>query len=216
MTRTARHLVLLLAGLGTFGLFHLLYAPDDLFWWFSMSSAYASLFLLALTLAIGPWNKLRGIPNPVSTYLRRDIGIWAGIFGIFHVVFGLLVHFRGHMQLYFVPMPGTQRFPYRYDAFGLANHLGLFATVVLVLLLALSNDASMRKLGGRPWKSLQRWNYAGAILVVAHGALYQILEKRKLGLVAACVIVVGITVALQAAGFRATRKKNAARGGRPS
>lgn len=209
MTRLARHLLLAAVSAAVFGLFFALLRPDDLLWWASMSSAYASLGFLAITLGLGPWNRIRGLPNPVSTYLRRDIGIWCGIMGIVHVVFGLQVH-MGNMLLYFVPAPGTQRFPYRLDTFGLANHAGLAATVVLALLLALSNDASMRKLGGRPWKSLQRWNYAGAALVVVHGALYQLLEKRKLVLVLACVAIVGVTAALQVAGIRATRAKRRA------
>ena len=211
MTRLARHLVLFLASAATFGIFYWVYRPDSLIWWSSMSTAYASLVLLAVTLSLGPLNRLRGLPNPASTYLRRDIGIWAGALGIAHVVFGLQVHMVGKMHLYFVNP--DRRFPFRLDAFGLANHMGLAATVVLALLLALSNDRSLRALGGRRWKSLQRWNYAGAILTVLHGALYQVLEKRSWVLVAACAVVVAVAAALQLAGYRETRRKRLARGG---
>src|SRR5215471_3115707 len=61
----------------------------------SMASAYASLVMFAATLVIGPLNVLRGRPNPVSSYLRRDIGIWAGLLALVHVVVGLQVHLRG-------------------------------------------------------------------------------------------------------------------------
>lgn len=35
-----------------------------------MATVYASMVLLALILMIGPWNLLRGRPNPVCGYLR--------------------------------------------------------------------------------------------------------------------------------------------------
>jgi sulfoxide reductase heme-binding subunit YedZ len=40
-----------------------------------MATAYVSLALLAATLVTGPINLLRRRPNPVSTDLRRDLGI---------------------------------------------------------------------------------------------------------------------------------------------
>lgn len=208
MTRPVRHAVLFLASALAMAAFYAGLAPERAVWRLSMGSAYASLVLLALSLAIGPWNKLRGLPNPVSGYLRRDVGIWAGILGIVHVVFGLQAHFTGKMWLYFVPGPeASYRFPLRLDAFGLANHTGLIATLGLVLLLALSNNASLRSLGPGRWKSLQRWNYAIALLVVAHGAIYMVLESRRLPFVAASLAIVAAVAAFQAAGFRATRAK---------
>ncbi len=206
MTRVTRHVVLFLASLVTAAVFYRLLDTDQLVWWLSMSSAYGSLVLLALSLMIGPWNMLRGRPNPVSGYLRRDIGIWAGVLGIVHVIFGLQAHFGGRMWLYF--LPETPRvFPLRIDAFGLTNWAGLVATLILLLLLTLSNDASLRALGRARWKSLQRWNYAGAILVIAHGAVYQVLESRKLAYVAACVAIVLAALAMQVAGVRMRRMK---------
>lgn len=213
MSRSARHFLIFAAGALVCLAFWFGHRHPDPLWRLSMGTAYASLALLAASLAIGPWNLLRRQPNPVSGYLRRDVGIWAGVFGIAHVVFGLQVHFVGRMWLYFVPEAGASyRLPVRIDPFGIANWTGLFATVVLVLLLALSNDASLKKLGRDRWKSLQRWNYAGALLVVLHGALYQVIEKRGLGFVAACLVVVGVTVALQLAGYREARRKRLARG----
>ena len=41
----------------------------------STATAYASIVLLAVALSIGPLNVLRGKPNPLSSYLRRDVGI---------------------------------------------------------------------------------------------------------------------------------------------
>jgi sulfoxide reductase heme-binding subunit YedZ len=157
---------------------------------------------------IGPWNKLRGRPNPVSGYLRRDIGIWAGVLGIAHVVVGLQVHLGGKFWLYFLP-PADARsaFPLRVDAFGLTNYAGLGAALILLLLLSLSNNASLRALGAGRWKSLQRWNYAGALLVVAHGTVYQVIEERTAGFIAAFAAVVILAVAMQVAGVRNRKKE---------
>jgi methionine sulfoxide reductase heme-binding subunit len=211
MQRITRHFVLFLLSCVTAAGFYLILAPDDLIWWLSMASAYGSLVLLALSLMIGPWYKLRGRPNPVSGYLRRDIGIWAGILGIVHVVAGLQVHMGGKILLYFLP-PGLASFPFplrvsQWIAFGSTNYLGLGATLVLLLLLSLSNDASLRAFGASRWKSLQRWNYAGALLVVAHGVIYQIIEKRTVGLIVTFAAIVLFALGMQFAGFSAVRKQ---------
>jgi len=55
----------------------------------SLSSAYVAIALLTVTLAIGPINALRGARRPVSIDSRRDVGIWACIWGLFHTVIGL-------------------------------------------------------------------------------------------------------------------------------
>lgn len=207
MRRVTRHIVLFLA-CGVWGAaFYLILATENAIWWLSMSSAYGGLVLLALSLMIGPWNKLRGRPNPVSGYLRRDIGIWAGILGAVHVIAGLQVHMRTMWQYFLPPPDATYRFPLRIDPFGLTNYAGLFATMILLLLLSLSNDASLRALGADRWKSLQRWNYAYAILTVAHGVVYQILEKRMAGFVAAFAAIVLLALAMQFAGFRVEKTR---------
>lgn len=69
--------------------------PAGMMFGLSVATAYAGLLLRAITLLLGPWNVLRGRPNPVSTDVRRDVGIWAGILSLAHVVFGLQVHMRG-------------------------------------------------------------------------------------------------------------------------
>jgi sulfoxide reductase heme-binding subunit YedZ len=184
------------------GIFGFLASPDDLFR-ASMASAYAALGVLAVTLILGPLNVLRGRSNPVSTYLRRDVGIWAGLLALVHVVWGLQVHVKGRMWLYFVyPADEARLFPVRHDIYGLANYTGLAAMVVLLLLLTLSNNASLRKLGPRRWKGLQRWNYGAFALTVVHGIAYQVIERRELLFVAVGAGVVLVAVTLQVAGLR--------------
>ena len=172
----------------------------------SMAFGYASLALLALSLAIGPWRVLRGRPNPVSTDLRRDVGIWSALLALAHVATGLAVHMQGKFWLYFISPPeARQAFPLRLDPFGLANHTGLAATIILALLLAISNDRSLRGLGTGRWKSVQRLNYLAAALIALHGAAYVLMDKRAIGFVALFLVLLAIATALQLAGMRRLR-----------
>ncbi len=184
-------------------------ADDEVYMW-SMATAYVSMALLVVTLLNGPVNVLRGHRNPVSTDLRRDLGIWAGLIGLAHVVIGLQVHFRGKMWFYFVrEVEETKELVLRADLFGFANYTGMLATLVLILLLALSNDLSLRRLRAGRWKALQRWSYALFALVVVHGFAYQAIEDRKTGYVALLAFMVGLALVLQLAGFRGRKRKAA-------
>ena len=153
-----------------------------------------ALVLLGATLFLGPANVLLRRPNPVSTDLRRDIGIWSALIGVAHTVVGLQVHFVGRMWLYFIqPLEERGRFPLRLEAFGFANYTGLLATALLVFLLALSNDLSLRRLGRSRWKAFQRLNYALFSLVVLHALLYQTIERRPWPYVSSGILlIVGI------------------------
>ena len=154
-----------------------------------------------------PIHLLLARPNPVSSDLRRDIGIWGGIVGLVHVGVGLTVHLRGKMSQYFFPPPEAHAaLPLRVDAFGAANDLGLVAGVVLLLLLLLSSDLTLRRLGTARWKRLQQLNYAGALAILVHGALYQLIEKRRTLLVLVFLATTLTTLALQYAGVRITRR----------
>jgi len=204
-----------ISGVLTVGLFVAVDSKDATFRW-SMATAYVGLALIGLSLIIGPINVLRGCSNPLNTSLRRDVGIWGGIIGLVHTVVGLQVHMAGRFWLYFLyPREESHLVPLRYDLFGLANYSGLGMSLVLALLLGLSNNAALTKLGSHRWKTLQRWNYAGFALLIVHGAVYQLLEKRMAGFVlvfAAAILLVG---ALQTAGYRKVlQQKNP--GGQPS
>jgi sulfoxide reductase heme-binding subunit YedZ len=143
-----------------------------------MATAYAGLIFLAVSLWIGPWNVLRRQPNPVSSDLRRDVGIWTGILAIAHTVIGLTVHLRGRMWMYFFKR--LHPLELQKTQFGFANFTGLLAALLFVVLLGISNDVSLRTLGIRRWKFVQRWAYVALGLTVAHGIAYQLVEKRRL------------------------------------
>src|SRR5262249_20619765 len=80
----------------------------------SMGTAYTGAMLLGVTLVVGVLKVLRGEISPVSTDWRRDVGIWAALFGLAHVVIGLQVHAPGRMWTYFVyPAEESHPFPLR-------------------------------------------------------------------------------------------------------
>lgn len=209
--RRIRHnLVILLAGLAAGSAVAVLFPPTDLRSRFSAATAYFALGCVALSLVVGPINLLRVRPNPVSSDLRRDLGIWGAVLGLVHIGIGLTVHLRGRMHLYFLPPPEAgARFPLRTDAFGGANHLGVIAGLVLAVLLALSSDRALRRLGPKTWKRWQRLSYVGAIATLGHGVLYQLLEHRRASLVVAFALVVAGTATLQLLGIRALRRAKA-------
>jgi len=162
----------------------------------SIASAYAALGFLAATLLVGPFKERRGRPNPVSTNLRRDIGIWAALGGIAHTVFGLQVHMRGEIARYFLPEAG-RGLSKNTLAFLAANYTGLVATLLLLLLLAISNDVALRTLGTIRWKQIQRWNSLLFALVAAHGALYLAVDKASLFLIVLFIVLVAIVAQIR-------------------
>lgn len=206
--RVRRQIQLALLGLAIAFVVFLLTADRSSLARLSMAAAYAGLALLSLSLIIGPLNTLRGRRAPVSNYLRRDIGILAGIFAIVHTVIGLKVHLQGDFIRYFIyECPDIYVLPIRYDAFGIANHTGLLAAVIFLVLLGISNNASLRALGPRRWKSVQRWNYAGAMLVLFHGMLYQLIENRTLGFVIIFVGAATPAAIMQFMGYKQRRSQ---------
>jgi len=142
----------------------------------SIGTAYSALFLTGLALTLGPWNVLRRKFNPVSFDLRRDIGIWAGIAAVVHTSVGLNVHLRGRPWIYFA----DEHRHLRLGMFGFGNYTGLVAVLLFAMLLAISNDLSLRRLGVMKWKSFQRWTYIAAALTAVHAVAYQNVEKRTL------------------------------------
>ncbi len=142
----------------------------------SFASAYPALFLVVLTLMIGPWRLLmRRQGGAISMDFRRDIGIWAGLASVLHAVVGNCEHLRGHPWLYYIYENWQNKHvqPFRHDVFGLGNFSGLSAALILLVLLATSNDASLRRLGTPGWKQLQRWNYAAFAMMAVHTFTYQ-------------------------------------------
>tara|TARA_R110000850_G_scaffold96394_1_gene201566 strand:+ start:3617 stop:4087 length:471 start_codon:yes stop_codon:yes gene_type:complete len=121
------------------------------------------------------------LKNPISTNIRRDIGIFGGLLGLIHSVVGLFMHFTGRPWLYFVEEV-EKGFAIRKGNFGLANYTGLLGAFILILLLVISNDYFLRKLKAAKWKNLQRFTYLMFVLVIAHSIFYR-LNADKVDLI---------------------------------
>ncbi|HXG86167.1 MAG TPA: hypothetical protein VNI84_19255 [Pyrinomonadaceae bacterium] len=186
-----------------YGVLSLVYpSPQSWIFRWSLATGYVGAALLAVTLSLGAWKILRGQSNSISTDLRRDIGIWCGILSIAHIIVGLNVHMKS-WTLYFVTDAGGGRT----DIFGLANYTGLAATLVVVVLLATSNDFSLTVLKSKRWKAIQRWNYVFAALVALHAFLYIAVEKRIVPYIFIFGAFAVWTLIIQASGFQKWRRE---------
>lgn len=179
------------------------YAPfADLNYTLTIGCGYLALVLVVLTLVIGPVKLLWQRKNPVNLDLRRDVGIWAGITGCIHVFCGFREHMGGNIALYFLdPTPNGYR-PLL-NRFGISNDIGLIGVLILIVLLVLSNDISLKRLKGKRWKFLQRFNYLLAALIFIHTFLYQMISRREHPFMDVTLLLGLATLAIQTAGFMA-------------
>jgi sulfoxide reductase heme-binding subunit YedZ len=153
--------------------------------------------MIMWALSIGPVNVIRGDANPVHSPLRRDVGIAGGLMAVAHTIVGLQVHVGGQLSRYFLPPPVMHRTDKLFLA---ANWMGLFSTLLLVGLVTISNNPSLRSLGLQTWKFLQRWAYPAAALAVLHGIAFQLLERRSKPVIALVALTVLAVIALQLKG----------------
>jgi DMSO/TMAO reductase YedYZ heme-binding membrane subunit len=122
-----------------------------------------------------------------------------------HVIYGLQVHgpLTGFLS-YFVAPDGR---PWL-NSFGLGNWTGLAATVIVVGLLGISSDFALRKLSARPWKWLQRLNYALFALVIAHAFFYGALLRTTSPFTLLLILSVLAVFGGQAVGVWLWRRRN--------
>jgi sulfoxide reductase heme-binding subunit YedZ len=210
-SRLTHHLVLvLITGLLLIALVKCIPGDDKKYLW-SMGTGYTSIILLTVTLLIGPLNIYNKRLNPVSTDLRRDVGIWCGLVGLAHIVIGIQVH-MGNIWLYFFKaVNGEDSYHFRNDLFGFSNYSGLAAGVIAFALLLLSNDLSLNWLRSKRWKNIQRLNYLLFMLVLIHAIMYQMIEKRIVTIVILFSIIMLLPIIGQSVGF-AIKRKTSSRG----
>jgi methionine sulfoxide reductase heme-binding subunit len=204
--RIKQHSVLIAVTAFLLWVFYTFVPGDDEKYLWSMATAYTSIIFLGVTLILGPLNVVMRRNNPLSSDLRRDIGIWCGFTGIAHVIIGIQVH-MGNIWLYFFKaVEGEDGYRLRSDLFGAANYTGLIAGVILLLLLLLSNDLSMKFVRPGKWKRLQQLSYVFFLFTLTHGIMYQVIEKRipVFIIVFACLMLVPFIV--QVKGYLASRK----------
>lgn len=174
-SRLIRHyLPLAITSVLTGIVFHLIWPKKDFITLLADASGYLAIVIIVISLIIGSVNILLKRKNPTSTYLRRDIGITAGILTVIHSISGLFVHLRGNMWQYF-SVKTDSGFSIRLDDFGLANYTGLLSTLLIIVLLVTSNDYSLSKLKATTWKNIQRLSYLMFIFAIIHVVYYRIV-----------------------------------------
>ena len=164
------------------------------------ATAYISLILLAASLLTGPINLYLKRNNPVSSYFRRDLGIYAGILALIHSLTGLFVHLRGNMWQYFL-IKTEQGYAIRLDDFGWANYTGIISSILILLLLITSNDFSMRKLNPFKWKNIQRLSYFMFLIALLHSIYYRIVADNPARIYFLYLPLLVIVLSFQSAGF---------------
>jgi sulfoxide reductase heme-binding subunit YedZ len=170
---------------------------------FTIATGYLAVGLIGLTLLVGPANLLLRRRNPVSNYLRRDLGAWAATAAVIHVILGVESYGIGFLDFF------VDNGRLRTSSFGLGNWAGLAALVIAAGLLAISTDRSLRELKAGPWKRLQRLNYALFALAAAHAFFYGALLRTTspFTLVLLCTVV--MVLIGQSAGIRLWRHRHA-------
>jgi len=176
---------------------------------FSIVSAYLCLGLLCAGLAIGPIRAIRTGRPSINIYLRRDIGIWAALIALLHLVIATALSMTPEYMAAFVDIfdiPPSQAI--RAALFAWSTITGFLVGIVLLILLALSNDMAMRWLGLRWWKRLHRMSYLAFALTIFHGLAFQTLESRNRALIALVIVASLAVLGLQMTGYRFFARKS--------
>lgn len=168
-----RHLLAGGSGLGVGYVFWLTrpeWSPEMRFW---KAVGDASLLLLYGTLVLGPAARLFPAAGRLLP-IRRELGIWFGLFAILHTVLILngWIRWNALRLMGYEPVVGLDRMVRLESGFGLANLLGIAAVALAVPLMATSTDWAMRTLGGSAWKFLHYSAYIIFYLVVLHTAYF--------------------------------------------
>jgi sulfoxide reductase heme-binding subunit YedZ len=171
----------------------------------SLTTAWLCFALLAAALCIGPWRVLQGGQPTLNVLLRRDLGIWAAITALAHLLAATAVVMTP--VYYGRYINGVDNQPLS-NPVGQASIVGGYLIgIVCLVLLAASNNRALRTLGAPRWKKLQRWAYGIFALTVAHGLAFQYLEFRT-GIWLLVLSLGSLAVlALQLAGRRAVLRR---------
>lgn len=146
----------------------------------SIVSAYLCLLLLATALLIGPFHVFREGKPLGNSYIRRDIGIWAAVSGLLHFYLANVLSMNyEYLGIYVENSPLPPSPEIRSELYSFGTIIGYVIAVLFIVLLTLSNDWMVRKIGLKWWKRIQRLGYLGFLFSCAHAFVFQILESRE-------------------------------------
>lgn len=177
----------------------------------SLLTAWVCFVLLAAAVGLGPWQALRSGRPMVNNRLRRDVGIWAAITGLLHLGIATAQVMRPAYFSAYILGPPEAPLPEWVNWIGtLSIVAGYLVGLIVLALLALSNDWSLLSLGTTRWKRLQRGATLAFFATVAHGAAFQVIERRVSGWLPALVLVATAIVVLRRRAHRAVADQPAA------
>jgi len=146
----------------------------------SIVSAYLCLFLLGAALLIGPFHAFREGKPLGNSYIRRDIGIWAALSGLLHFYLAnVLAMNYEYLGIYVENSPVPPSPEIRSELYSWGTIFGYVIAGLFIILLTLSNDWMVRKVGLKWWKRIQRLSYLGFLFTCAHAFVFQVLESRE-------------------------------------
>jgi len=173
----------------------------------SLASAYIFLLLISVVLLIGPLRAMQTGRVTINHTVRRDLAIWSAFLGLVHLLAGSMQsmtpnYLSAYVTHAVIPPPVATREAY----FLWSTIAGFVIGILLIVLLALSNNRSMTWIGKRWWKRLHSASYFVFILTIVHGLGFQVLESRSWP---GYVVVGAVTLLVcigQFRGFRAIRR----------
>ncbi len=167
----------------------------------SIVSAYLCLLLFAAALLIGPLRARASGAPVLNSHLRRDIAIWGGINGLLHFwLANVLAMTWEYIGIFVENAPAPPSAEVRDQLYLWGTIFGYVVAVLILVLLLISSDRALRKIGTRWWKRLQRLAYVIFVATVAHAFAFQVLESRPLVWVVTVAAVFIAVLAMQIAG----------------
>ncbi len=161
----------------------------------SVATAWLCLLLLAAVLLFSPLYLAGQRSQARNYYLRRDIGIWSALHGLAHFYFGNVVAMNSaYLEAFVTGIAVPPGEGVRDQLFSWGSIAGSLVAILYLVLLVLSSDWSIRRLGLQRWKRTQKSAIAVLWLTLAHGVAFQILESRYL--VLSLMLLVGVAVIL--------------------
>jgi DMSO/TMAO reductase YedYZ heme-binding membrane subunit len=185
MSRVFRHVELFLFTVLLFAFAWVAGMPDAAINRLSTASAWLCFAYMCTALFVGPFFRIRYKKNVVNIYLRRDLGIWTALVGLFHLVVGTMESMNDEYMMRHVDEAMRAPAPMiREMLFSWGSSIGFIVGVIFVGLLAISSDQAIRVLGIKWWKRLQKSSYLAFGLLLVHALAFQVIESRNRVLIA--------------------------------
>jgi sulfoxide reductase heme-binding subunit YedZ len=173
----------------------------------SIATAWLCLLLIAAALITGSVIRFRRGRGVLNNYLRRDIGIWAAVTGLVHFFVATDISMsQAYLGAYVnVPDAGLSA-DWRGRLFSWSTIAGLVIAIILLILLCISNNRMLARLGPLRWKRLQYLAYPALLLTAAHGVAFQLLEARAPLLIAVLIAMSGAAFGIRV--FAGARRRD--------